>query len=625
MALTDNAWYVSSVGYAAVTAWAINTATACGALIRPATTPSVGSERVFVCYFSLAGTAQTSATTEPTWPTTRGGQVTDNTNVKWEEVTGQPAVNGDLTSGPVWTNVKNTAVTLGQIIVSGDGTKILLCTTAGTAGNGAEPTWAAFSTAGASGGTGNTTDNTVTWTTIGNSTTNKPANLAAPHARLGNAYASTWYRALTTAANNTGNTVYVADNHAETQTTAITWNPASTLPNMGSTLSFDHTGAIPPTGLTAGASVTVSTANNITINGGCMYFYGLTLRPGNGASSSTSNLLITPTGGTVQIFDNCTFRLDNTAAANSSAIFLLAAGGTAGENVIWNNCTVRFSTTAQLIAPGSGQWKWQNTGTILASGSSVPANLITYGLQVASSASIITLEALDLSQLTGALASYNVNNHTGFLLAKDCKLNASTTVPTPPVPEHAIQLINCDTAGTGYKSSRYKYEGTETTETTIIRSTGASDPSGQGQSRKIATTANVSWLMPFRAEPFAIWNTRTATNVTVSIYGTINSGTLPRNDEIWLEVEYLGTASAPTGVFATTTKSSALASNSAVSSDGSTWAGGGSGAGWSPFVLTILLNTANNPQLQVAGMLWARIRVGKASTTYYIDAKIALT
>ena len=72
----------------------------------------------------------------------------------------------------------------------------------------------------------------------------------------------------------------------------------------------------------------------------------------------------------------------------------------------------------------------------------------------------------------------------------------------------------------------------------------------------------------------------------------------------------------------TTTKATLLSSNAAVASDGSTWNGGGSGAGWSPFKLT---TTLSSPQPGLAGYLHARVRVGKASTTYYIDPKVVLT
>ncbi len=118
--------------------------------------------------------------------------------------------------------------------------------------------------------------------------------------------------------------------------------------------------------------------------------------------------------------------------------------------------------------------------------------------------------------------------------------------------------MRCDSGTAAYKSARYAYEGTETTETSITRVGGASDPTGQAQSRKIVTTANAQWLRPFKAEPYAIWNPTTGANVTVTVYGTVNSYYLPFNDEIWLEVEYLGSSATPLGTMVTTTKANLL-------------------------------------------------------------------
>jgi hypothetical protein len=184
------------------------------------------------------------------------------------------------------------------------------------------------------------------------------------------------------------------------------------------------------------------------------------------------------------------------------------------------------------------------------------------------------------------------------------------------------QVVRCDSSGTAYKSARYAYEGTETTETSITRVGGAADPTGQAQARKIVTTANSQWLRPFRAEPYAIWNPRTAANVVVTVCGTVNAGALPNNDDIWLEVEYLGSSLTPLGTIVTTTKSNVLAANAAVASDGSSWNGGGSGVGWSPFKLTA---TLSSPQPGLAGYIHVRPRVAKPSATFYLDPQVTLS
>jgi hypothetical protein len=367
--------------------------------------------------------------------------------------------------------------------------------------------------------------------------------------------------------------------------------------------------------LTAGATVSTTAAASINFSpsGGGIYVRGIGLIAGAGQSTSAS-VLLGPTGA-FYYFDNCLFKVATTYQFAGMQINTNTAGV-----VIWNNCTAYFGHAGQYINLGVALFTWQNTGAILASGSSVPTGLFGQGSN--NQLGNITLEAIDLSQFTGAIDKQASSYQMGNWLLKDCKLNASMTIPTPLAFGQTIQLVRCDSGATAYKSARYLYEGTETTETSITRVGGAADPTGQAQSRKIVTTANSQWLRPFKAEPYAIWNAVTGANVTVTVYGTINAGALPFNDDIWLEVEYLSASGSPLGTIVTTTKASVLAANAAVASDSSTWNGGGSGAGWTPFKLVA---TLSSPQPGLAGYLHARVRAAKPSTTYYLDPQIVLT
>lgn len=603
MAFYDTTWYTNSVGYAAVTAWATGATIAAGALRRQNTAPAVGSERVFVCI--VPGT--THATTEPTWVLTRGAKTTDNT-VTWQECTGAAAVNGDLTNTPTWTQAKAIGTpTLGAIIQRNNGASYWICSTAGALG-ASEPAWA-NNTAGTT-----QADSTTTWTclgVVGNFTGGQ-----APHARLANACATNWFAS--------GNTVYVGDNHAESQTTAITISPVSSPTAVGKILCHNHSGSYPPAAsdLTTGASIATTTNNNLTWNGGGFYVYGVTFKVGVGVSTSSCFIILTPSasGGIHNwtYFDNCSFWIANTAATQ---MYIEIGSTTAISTIVFNNTTVKFGHVNQYISPNLTQFIWQNTGPILVSGSAVPSGFLSSSGTTGNINSVV-LEAIDLSQLTGVLFSSTSFPTSGSLLIKDCKLNASATVATPTGSGMNVQSIRCDSGAAAYKSSRYAYEGTETTETSITRVGGAVDPTGQAQTRKLVTTANAQWLRPFKAEPYAISNAITGSNVTVTVYGTINAGAVPNNDDIWLEVEYLGSSATPLGTIVTTTKASLLAANAAVASDGSSWNGGGSGAGWSPFKLVA---TLSSPQPGMAGYIEARVRAAKVSTTYYLDPMPVLT
>lgn len=603
MALYDTVFYCnagdqSTTGYYAVTVRPQNTAVAAGVLRRQFTAPAVGSERVFVCI--VAGT--TGNVTDATWVLTRGAKTTDNT-VTWQECTGASAVNGDLTNTATWTQAKAIGTpTLGAIIQRNNGASYWICSTAGTMG-ASEPAW--------SNNTAGTTqaDGTTTWTCLG--VVGNFTGGGAPFARLASAMASTWFAA--------GNTIYVGDNHAESQATAISMAPAGTTATVGRMLCHNHSGSYPPASsdLTTGATISTTGAVNLTITpslSGMFYFYGLTFISAVGQSGS--NNLNFSAGSCLVYLDTCSLQLATTGGSASISTAFAGIPGT----FIFNNTTVKFANTAQAISV-AGNFLWQNTGAILASGSTVPS----YILQMATNNfTSVVLEALDLSQLTGNIVNAPGNSQQSNVLVKDCKLNASgAVVPSSPAGFGCtIQVVRSDSSGTAYKSARYAYEGTETTETSITRVGGAADPTGQAQSRKIVTTANSQWLRPFKAEGFAIWNPTTAANVTVTVFGTINAGALPNNDDIWLELEYLGSASFPTGTITNTTKASLLAANAAVASDSSSWNGGGSGAGWTPFKLT---KTLSSPQPGLAGYIEARVRVGKASATYYLDPRPVLS
>lgn len=598
MALVDNAWYVNygdgSAGagkksYFDVTAWAALTAKVCGNMVR-ATAPAVGSERVFICIASTAGTGATGAA-EPTWTNTRGAITADTATINWQEATGIAALSGDLsTNTPTWTTVKNTAVTLGQVIQNVAGTLILICTVAGTAGNGAEPTWAAFTNAGAT-----TADNTVTWVTLGASF----AAWSAPHARVGNAMTSTWGQA--------GNKFFIANNHAETQATSLT------LPNIGVSgnpaffYCVNRAGSVPPVSADLRSdqtTVTTPACAQVTLTAGNLqlfsnatpstYWYGVVFTTGTGAGHVTIN------NGFLNIFENCSFR-KLTTGADAAAINL-------GGGVILNNTTLQFGSTGDNMR-FNGFWK--NTPTAII-GSAFPTTLII-------NTSGYTLFGVDLSAL-GSGSTIMQSNGVGNLI--NCKLGASVTTGQTPgytVPYGvAPRVICCDSGATSYRTEQYLFEGTQTIETTIIRTGGATDGTTP-ISWKIVSTASSKWVDPYISLPITIWNDSTSAITTLTIYGTTTGGGVSNNDDIWVEVEYLGSASTPQGSFITTTKADNLAASTTTnnSSDASTWGGGGAGNGFKMVVPSF------TPGMK--GPLNITIKVAKASSTYYIDPRPSIS
>lgn len=595
MALVDNAWYINfgngtSTGWFGVTAWSLGASKVCGNIIRQATVSPALTERCFVCIASTGGTGTTGGT-EPTWSTpSRGQKYTDNT-VTWQECSGIAALNGDLTNTPSWTVVKNTAVTLGQVIKNVAGTLILICTTAGTAGNGAEPSWAAFTNAGAT-----TADNTITWTTLGASF----SAWAAPHARLNNAFTTNWGQA--------GNAFFFGDNSAELATVSVNLIGQGTNAAPCFIYCCDHTVAPPAsTNLKTTGTWTITGASNLGFNGGYAYYYGITFSAGS--STNQGNITIGATVAFAHKFENCGLVLAGTNAASIVNI----AQNLSGSRVWFINTTVSFGAVGQTIVSNAAEFVWENTASAVI-GAAVPTKLFTP--PAASGTNI--LRGVDLSALGTGKAIVGGGGAGGFYSIIDCKLNALVTVAgTPTIIGGTItNVIRSDSSGTNYRQERYAYEATQTVETTIIRTGGASIE-GTGQSWKIITTANPRWLWPYKSPVMQVENKTTGSNVTVTIYGIWGTGSVPNNDDIWIEAEWLGSASFPQGSFINSTKTNNLAAGSALSSDSSTW-----GGSTTPFKMSV---TLSSPQPALTGPINVRVLAAKPSTTFYIDPQPVLS
>lgn len=559
-------WHVSSAGWTAVTAWAANTVTAVGTLRRQLAAVAVGAERTFICI--VAGT--THLTTEPTWVGTKGAKTTDNT-VTWQECTGQPFGNGNLRDTYAWSAVNGQAVALGYVISDVARANYFICTAAGTAG-GSEPTWDTTA--------GNTTaDNTITWTCIGavGSFTTAFGN---PSATVEMVYLANWGAA--------GDIFYVADNHAQTRTTALSLTSPGAVATPCSAYCVDRTVVSPGSSdLKTTATMTTTGNSGITFNG-AYYYYGITFNCGTGAVAAVITV-----GGAWAKLENCALnRKGTTAAANAISI--------SASQVTLVNTTLSFGNVGDSIRAQSPE--------LIMIGSSITGATLPTTLFTPLSQALTTLDGCDLSAIAGT-----VFTGTGRNTAVRSLLNAAATLSTTPTAAGSYSdFIQCDSGATSYFQSRFAYQGTLTQEATIVRSGGASDGTTP-LSWKIVTTANSKWLVPFVAFPIAIWNDTVTGNVTATVE-IVASGAL-NNDDVWLEIEYFGSASTPQASFANSTKANNLAAGTTLTASAATWASSPGSAQ--------KLSVTFAPRMK--GYLYARVFVAKASQTVYVDPKVTLS
>jgi len=643
----NTTWYVSSAKYAAITAWATGQAKAAGALIRQSGTPSVGNERVWVAL--NAGT--TGGGSDPLTTFTRGVKITDN-DIVWQECTGLAAINGDLTNTPNWvaSRAVNTNASLGHVVKDAAGTHIFICSVSGTVG-ASEPSWDV-------GAVGNTTvDNGATWVYLGTSF----GNWAAPGARAGLILTFNW-------ASGVGQTIYVGSDHAETQASALSWNSQGSRASPNRMICVDVAGSVPPVSADLLTTATISTTggNGLSLNGFFKLIYGITFSVG----TSGSPTLETSQNNREMYFENCAFKMG--PGTTGGAIKF----GRFESTVELKNCTLKFVAVGQGLNM-QGKVIWCDTPSAIDASGSVPTNFFYCASSVDGS---FLWKNLDLSFLSGTkLVHPNSNETMVDLTIQDCKLPSSVTIISAmsgfTMPTR-VRLLRSGSAGVNVRSELYDYDGALTTELTAVRTGGAEDDVTL-LAWKIVTTANVQFGRPFWTFPVGRWNGAVAADVVATIYGIINAAAVPNDDELWINVDYLGAADSPLGSLKTTKKADALASAAALAADTSAWDGvasaranittyalgdsiklasnpgrlffcttAGETAGSEPAGYATAVDgdsitdgaatfragcrfkmvvTLTSPQPQIAGNLYATVKAAKPSTTYYVDPYIELS
>lgn len=474
--------------------------------------------------------------------------------------------------------------------------RVFRCTTAGTSG-GAEPTWTITS-----GGT--TADNTAAWTEVtGSSTYNTTTNFAAPFARLRTAVS------LKAAA---GDRIFLSNNHAATETpgSTITISVPGTLAAPCQIICVnDSTGAI-----STGATETFNYSQQTTINGH-LYCYGLaTIMSGsNGVGFGQS-------AGDVQLWEQCQFQLTN--ASITPRITFGSNGGVAQGEIRLINCSVKFGHANQNITVYAT--KFDSTGLTLLSGGTSPTALFNYGSSIRGAG--FTCSGFDISNASAGVHLTAAAGSAGDAVFMNGKLptswSGSVVGTTPPAVGNTYTMWNCDAADTNYRFWRERYTGSIKSETVIVRTGGASDGTTP-ISWKMASAANAEYpLHLLKSLEITDWIDTTGSSKTLTVEIVHDSqgagtGSAFLDDEIWLEVQYLGTSGFPLGTLITDAKASVIATAADQASSSETWTTTG---------LTTPVKQALSVTFtpQEKGFYIARVVLAKASKTVYVDPKVAV-
>ncbi len=563
------------------TNWAASTAYSLGDR-RKATAAALG------IHFEVT-TAGTSHSSEPTWNTTVGGTTSDGT-VTW------------TTRGSANTWVALTAYVLGDRVCATSAATaarqnyVWECTTAGTSGV-SEPTWTTTTP-----DTSTNSDGTVTWTLRKCSTWNNA------HIFVANVTKDT----SGTGKTNAGDTIYIGDEHNETTAASITIQAPVSLILPSRYLCVNDTGdPSSPSTLATSARVAITGSSVILTVSGYSYWYGVQFTAGDGANRGTINVGGSSTVSGETSMDACQLNILGTSVL--SQINLGSTAVTGEPYATLNNTTMSFGHASQACQV-SGQVVWKNTPSALSG--TLPTNLFT-----ATVTAFLTVDGVDLSAMTSSNA-ISIGTLAVPVLIKltNCKLGSGALLArNQPVNPGGVELnvINCDSGATNYITERDYLGVKQTTETTLVRSGGASDGTTP-ISWKLVSDANVNFPFPFTTFPIVLWNNNSGSSKTATVEILHDSATALKDDEIWLECEYLGASGSPLGSFVSDRKADILATGADQTSSAVTWT-------------TTGMSNPNKQKLSVTftpqqkGPVKAVVYLAKPSKTIYVDPIATLT
>ena len=414
---------------------------------------------------------------------------------------------------------------------------------------------------------------------------------------------STWALAKATlvaalTAAGAGGRVFVDHAHAETQAGGMTLASPGTAASPTLVICVDRTGNPEPPTARATTGTVTSTAGNVA-HTGVAYVYGLTV--------SGANIQLPSSGGHSWVYE------ESVLAVTASGGAMIFGDGSVNvvQAVLLINTDLSFNNTSQEIRPWE-VFDWKGGAVV---GATVPTTLFDlFGRHM------VIVQNVDLSALGSGKNLCDVARASGNILFLDCKLGASVAITTGtfagPRGAH-VEVINSDSADTNYRFHRQNYQATETQETTIVRTGGASDGTTTF-SRKVVSTANVTKVFPYEGMWIELWNETVGSAQTATVEIITDNVTLT-DAEAWLEVEYLGTSGFPLGLFANDRVADPIfgtPANQATST-----------VDWT----TTGLATPIKQKLGVAftaqekGLVRARVVVAKASTTVYYDPLITLS
>lgn len=504
-----------------------------------------------------------------------------------------------------WAAGSQTSGTLRRPLTAPSGTnhRAYRCETTGT--DTVEPTWPT------------TKDSTVvnegiTWREVSGLAAYNTTSFAAPHYWLQHAVSSSWSAV--------GDTIYVDDDHYQLSAAATNLgiNCVGTNASPTKIICITSTFSNPPvtgemTTTAVGINVSTQTTGILSFTGS-YYCYGLHFNCGTGANDVRLDM-VAGTSSSIVTFDNCVLEMGGTAGGS---MFFCSSF----SKVILLNPSIKFNSATSTLNTRGGYIYWRGGGLI---GAVIPTGLFgdfnfgdngggldAYGVDFNSSGTWTSKYLFAVTAMDGmSNAKMNLVN------CKTASTLAGVTTGTIPAGTQGFEInfLVSDSSTTTYREERYQRCGSLVADTVNYRNSGTSDGTTP-KSWKVVTLTTSNFTEPYICPEIYQWVDSTGAKTVRINMAQASGATKLQSDDIYMDVEYMGTASTPLGT-AGTTKLKFLDAGADLSDDvTSTW------AGLSTPVLQYLTKSIT---VENKGFIRVRIGVIKVSTTVYIDPLIVVT
>lgn len=440
------------------------------------------------------------------------------------------------------------------------------------------------------------------------------ADLYVKHTGSNTAPYDTWAKAATTLATAmgaaaAGDTVFVASTHVETQATAMSMTGNGTLAAPIRILSV--TEASPPTTVTAGASISTTVGGTITLPNST-HIEGVVFDAGSATSAASLNFASPSTSvGTTTTIRGATLRNNSANSANRVAFGTVASNVIGGKYLI-EACAFRFAHAGASLQGNGGELRF--VGCNIEDGGTAITTL--YRGQTGNQKSQAFFDACDFTNAATSVTLAGTMGAGASATFKNCKLPSgwTGTLAANLYAGARASMYNCDSGNTNYRMQIAEYHGDIYSETGIYRTGGASDGTTPLSWRMVTNANALKDSLPLMSDEIVVWNDST-TSKTLTIEIAQEGGTALKDDEVWVEVQYLGSADT-LGSVTTDRKVNLLAAGVDQTTSTVAWVG---------------FTSATKQRLSVtftpakAGPIFARVYLSKPSTTIYVCPKAELT